>query len=205
MTDLVILKKLFNKEQFDSFDPKDKIFALLSSEVYNAPFARSDIEDYKYLSIYSNNDVGVWVNEDDEGIISIKGTNNINDLIKDVKISLDRHPMKNFERISRNILKIRTTLTNIRFKLTGHSLGGLRVMFHASKYRGSGVVFNPFIPNIGFKIINMITETPGIKKYTIIGDPLSNNIAKIPNEDSVKVLSIPNVGLLNKHGIKSYL
>ena len=186
-----------------TYDKDDRIYADISFEAYGPePSRRKMIGDYKYDENHSRKDVAIYSNGSTV-IIGFKGTSSPKEVKKDIKLIQGKVPIRYLNRSKEYFDYIKRVLPGKNYILTGHSLGGLKAMWVAKGTGLKGVVFNPFIPEISGSIIDLAMDTPGIKKYTVIGDFLSNNILKLSKDKTNTVLvKVPG---LNKHTINNFV
>jgi len=175
-------------------DKKDNfpIYAELSEDVYNKVDKRNNIRNYKYLQNESNDNYGVYEN-DDEYHISIKGTSKeslTKDLVQDLSIGLGSLGLGLSSTLSGDINEVQNKINtlkknNKKISLSGSSKGG-----SIASYLG---IDNPEIDTITFNkgsglpfISDMIKckiyGCNNIKNYRISGDFASVIGNKIDNQ-----------------------
>ena len=188
-------------------EDKHVILARISRDVYQQPYSRISFNGYKYSPLHSTVNYGVYINEElKQIVIGIKGTTSTSDLFKDINLTLGLLPTSLFKNTLNNIKKLINTLPSYKVILTGHSLGGTKVLYVSEHLKLKGVVFNAFIPRLDTTGIQLIEKSKRVIKYTTIGDILSNSILGVKSErKNIRVVKTPKVGLLNKHAISSYL
>jgi len=173
-------------------DPKDNFepYAQMSNDVYNKANERNNIRDYKYLSDESNENYGVYEN-DDEYHIAIKGTSKdslTKDLGQDFAIGLGSLSL-GFG-LSSDISEVQSKINDLKqtekkISLSGSSKGGSIASYVGidnpdvdtiTFNKGSGL---PFISDM---IKCKIYGCSNIKNYRIAGDFASVIGSKIDNQ-----------------------
>ena len=174
----------------DNFEP----YAQMSNDVYNKESERSNIRDYKYLSGESNENYGVYEN-DDEYHIAIKGTSKdslTKDIAQDIAIGLGSlgSGLNYGDSLTEDISDIQTKINDLKknnkkISLSGSSKGGSIASYVGidnpdvdtiTFNKGSGL---PFISDM---IKCKIYGCSNIKNYRISGDFASAMGNQIDNQ-----------------------
>lgn len=203
-------KEKADKKAFDKLDvpvetvsPQHFIHREICRTTYTFPTSRGDIDGWKYHFEFSNATYAVYT-KNDRLIIGIRGTVSLNDIYKDIQVSIGASH-SHFRNVIQDINKIKSFFRGYDTEITGHSLGGLKALYYCYFTQTPGVIFNPFVPKATGLIYTLITSTPHVVKYIISGDVLSNNVLVVnPKQTNTKVLTFPGRTLTNKHAIASF-
>ena len=202
---LVIRMKGLKK---DKFNTSHRRLVMMTKEAYKNNLLRTnEIGNFKLVPELSTNQMAVYRNLKNKTIIiSVRGTSNLKDLLTDLSLSIESITTNQFDKLNRNINQVKSQHPDFKFIYTGHSLGATKILDYVSKFGGNGVVFNSYIPQLDRHSITLLTSTPNVIKYSILGDIFSNNIFSLKKADTnAKLLTINKVGLINKHSINSFV
>lgn len=183
--DIVTLKA--TKSQVDGIDA-DMVDLII--EAYKSPQNRQrELLGYKYQPFIANTEFAVYTGgRNNLLVIAFKGTNNTRNIFDDVLLTLNVTP----NTFDKSLLQFDLILnqfagTGLQPFLTGHSLGGTKVLNIAKSKAVAGTVFNPYIAtNSG--VFTTLVRTPLITKYIISGDIASNPILRFQQRGNVEIL-----------------
>lgn len=180
-------------------------YANLNKISYMIPEQRRNYKDYEYIGWIS--DVNYAIFKRGKSIyFVIKGTDNKENLFTDIQLFINIID-KTFKRDEDKLKEIKLSLKPRTIKLSGHSLGAVKCLMIAKKYKGiTGVVFNSYIPRITTNFIECINETPYITKFVNRDDILSNNGIYINRKKCVLMVNKSSErSLLQNHSINCYI
>lgn len=176
--------------------PQELDFAHLNKISYKMPEQRTDHKDYIYQSWISDVNYAIFKRGSSIYFI-IKGTDNKENLFTDINLFLNTLD-STFKRDENKYKQIKKTFPRSTIYISGHSLGGIKSLVLAKKYKNLlGVVFNSYIPRITTKFIECINNTNRITKFVNRDDILSNNGIHI-NRSKINIV-------VNKSGSRSLL
>ena len=205
--DIGVLGKKILNPTINSSQPipeSDRIYAEISSDVYNSPGSRKDLGETTYDSDMGDNEEGVWVTPS-KAIIAYRGSVTAKDwLVSDVKIAMGSEPSDS--RVQKSIRfyeKVKEKYPNKTIVLTGHSLGG-RLATLVSQ--ASGVRTTTFSTGCGMGCVKDYQKCKGDsppswcglkKSHRVKGDPLSTadlygNVSVYPSGKGSNVHSMNN-------------
>ena len=182
-----------------------KGFAQINSMLYNV---KKNIDDYRYLSKYSNDEIGVWVDEKDKTlVIGLRGSVTAEDwLLSDLAIATD-FGFRKTPRFTRNQKQVENIVKNFpKYKLvfTGHSLGGKLAEEFYDDYKKNHKDIKVFLYNRGTGFIEEFDENEpkdkNKKHYHAVGDPLSYFYTQ--DNGAIHKLSLPRS--VNVHGVSNF-
>jgi hypothetical protein len=166
-----------------------------ASEAYKDASNRSNVEDYRYLSEYSDTENAVYVNSSGDILFSVRGTANANDAAT-TWVPIAFSTLKTTDRYKRDVElaeRVMKRYPNADITFTGHSMGGSIATLLGGKYNANVVAFNP-----GVGLLNETDGSPNsMITYKTYGDPVSN--ARSETGTTYYLTS----SSLNKHSIDS--
>ena len=182
--------------------------AQLNIIAYKHKEIRKDYKEYKYQSFISDSEVSVFKKEQNKTIYIIyKGTNNVNNLVTDIKLFLTNMD-KTFHIAQKRFNKIKKIFPKYKMFVSGHSLGGSKALYVSQQCNDcvKGVVYNSFIPVLKTKLIKLVNNTNNVTKFVNRDDILSN-LAIYINEKKVVIMVPRGVfnTLLDFHTINQYV
>ena len=139
--------------------------------------------------------------------IIFKGTNNVDNLVTDFKLFLNRMD-KTFNKAFEKFKNVKKTFPNYKMFVSGHSLGATKSLYISQKCNDcvKGIVFNAYIPSLNIKLINLINDTNDVTKFVNRDDFLSN-LAIYINKKKIVIMFNKVIfnTILDLHTIKQYV
>ena len=207
VTDIGVLGKKILNPTINSSQPipeSDKIYAEISTDVYNSPGSREDFGEAEYDSDMGDNEEGLWITPS-KAIIAYRGSVTARDwLVSDVKIAMGSEPSDS--RVQKSIRfyeKVKEKYPNKTIVLTGHSLGG-RLATLVSQASGNKVI--SFSTGCGMGCVKDYQKCKGDsppswcglkRSHRVKGDPLSTadlygNVSVYPSGKGSNVHAMNN-------------
>lgn len=186
----------------------EKDMAHLNIISYKYIEQRKSYKEYKYQSFISDKEVAVFKKDENKTIyIIFKGTNNVDNLITDMKLFLNTMD-KTFAIAYDKFKKIKKIFPNYKMFVSAHSLGSVKALYVSQKCNNcvKGVVFNSYTPTLRTKLINLINKTDDVTKFVNRDDILSNLGIYINKKKIVIMVSKGYFNtILDFHTIKQYV
>jgi len=189
-------------------------FADFAGEAYKPLEDRKDLHGYLYQKGQSNKDIGTWVNNDrSHAIVSLKGSNDRDDIIPDAKIAFGKYKgSKEYKARDMFIKNLMSEYGN-DITLTGHSRAGTEAHHMGIENGLKSHSFNPgtSIPQI--EVPKNILENIKCKFDKEACDKIKrDNKVYITGLDPISVLSLTGPAKVhvvkpthaNVHGIKNF-
>lgn len=203
-----LLMKMTHKKSERKLTDLEKDMAHLNIISYKYIEQRKSYKEYKYQSFISDKEVAVFKKDENKTIyIIFKGTNNVDNLITDMKLFLNTMD-KTFAIAYDKFKKIKKIFPNYKMFVSAHSLGSVKALYVSQKCNNcvKGVVFNSYTPTLRTKLINLINKTDDVTKFVNRDDILSNLGIYINKKKIVIMVSKGYFNtILDFHTIKQYV
>ena len=201
-----ILIKLTHRKSERELTDLESDMAQLNMVAYKRLEQRKSYKEYIYQSFLSDKEVAVF-KKDKTIYIIYKGTNNLDNLITDMKLFMNTMD-KTFNTAYNKFKNIKKIFPNYKMFVSGHSLGSTKALYVSQKCNDcvKGVVFNAYIPILRQKLINLINDTGDVTKF-INRDDILSNLGIYINKKKVVIMVSKGIfnTLLDYHTMKQYV
>ena len=198
--------KLTHRKSQKKLSNLETDMANLNVVAYKRLEQRKSYKEYIYQSFLSDKEVAVF-KKDKTIYIIYKGTNNLDNLITDMKLFMNRID-KTFEIANNKFKNIKKTFPKYKMFVSGHSLGATKALYVSKQCNDcvKGVVFNAYIPILRQKLINLINDTGDVTKF-INRDDILSNLGIYINKKKVVIMVSKGIfnTILDFHTIKQYV
>jgi hypothetical protein len=203
-----ILLKIISTKSQRKLTELERDMAELNTISYKVETQRKTYKGYIYQSFLSNNELAVFKKESNKTMyIVYKGTNNVNNLITDLNLFLNRID-KTFKKAQDEFKKVKKIYPKYKMFVSGHSLGGTKALYVSQQCNDcvKGVVFNSYIPVFEKQLMKLINETDNVTKI-INRDDMLSNLAIYINKKKVVIMVSKGIfnTILSHHTLKQYI